>query len=72
MVNDHIVRICASGNKNGVSELIEDSENQNKLIDKVLLGKTPIEIATCFGHLDIVEELIKSGIEINYTSQSGL
>ena len=78
MVDEIFVRLCANGNKDGVAEMIEQSkenkENECKPHnEKILHGKTPIEVATCFGRLNVVEELINNGgIEINQTSESGI
>ena len=76
MVDEKFIRLCVSGNKDGVTEIIEqskeaDSESKPHL-EKILHGKTPIEVATCFGRLNVVEELINhGGIEINQISESG-
>ena len=72
IVDDKFVRICASGNKDGVTEMIENESENNNANAKILHGKSPIEVATCFGHLDVVEELIKNGVEVQQTSQSGI
>lgn len=75
MIDDfEFVRICASGNKNGVADLIGQSKENESTPNhgKILHGKTPIEIAACFGRLNVVEELVKyGGIEVNQTSESG-
>jgi len=71
VVDDKFVRICASGNKDGVTEMIENESENNNVNAKILHGKSPIEVATCFGHIGVVEELIKNGVEVQQTSQSG-
>ena len=70
MVVSDIVDICVSGNKDGVGQIIEDGD-ESSLTKQVLNGKTPIEVATCFGRLEVVEELVKNGVSIDFTSQSG-
>ena len=74
MVDEKFIRLCASGNKDGVAEIIEQNkETESKPhLEKILHGKTPIEVATCFGRLNVVEELINNGgIDINQVSESG-
>ena len=75
MVDEKLIRLCASGNKDGVAEIIEQNkETENKPhLEKILHGKTPIEVATCFGRFNVVEELINNGgIDINQISESGI
>ena len=71
MLSDEIANLCASGNKERLCELLEGGEDDSLFTKKTADGKTPLEVASCFGRLEIIEELVKNGARIDLTSERG-
>ena len=64
--------ICASGNSKVFVELLEGSDDKSTLLSaKDSDGKSLLEIAACFGCLNIIEELVKYGLTVDATSERG-
>ncbi|XP_065646600.1 delta-latroinsectotoxin-Lt1a [Hydra vulgaris] len=72
MQKENIFTICASGNKEALVNLIEKSDDKLTLLStKCSDGKSMLEIAACFGRINIIEELVKNGLKLEDKSERG-
>jgi len=67
---DDLVSCCVSSNTERFNEIISDIESPDNLLNnKPSNGKTLLELASTFGCLPIIEELIKIGGDVNFKSE---
>lgn len=60
-----IFNYCQSGNLEEIIKLITQGININQRENYGRTGRTPLYVASKFGHLDIVRYLIDQGADIN-------
>ncbi|XP_057289832.1 ankyrin repeat domain-containing protein 45-like [Hydractinia symbiolongicarpus] len=68
---DEFFNVCVSGDYEKLVELLEVDVEKPFLKAKSEDGKTGLELASSFGHLNIVQELLKTGAQINSVSDRG-